>query len=219
MADVKISALPASTTPLAGTETVPLVQSGVTKKVSVANLTAGRQVAMSSIFTNTWTSSGSFVRNVQWDGAQFYQSDDGNSLLGFPSFRWNTVYAVTGTINTSDGNEKQDISALDAAEKRVAARLKTLVKKFKFKDAVAQKGDDARIHVGWVAQEVQSAFESEGLDSSRYGLFCSDTWYEVDGSAVDDAGAFYTKESAGAVEKTRLGLRYEELLAFVIAAS
>lgn len=49
MADAKISALPASTTPLAGTEVVPIVQSGVTKQVSVANLTAGRAVAAASI--------------------------------------------------------------------------------------------------------------------------------------------------------------------------
>jgi len=38
MADIKISQLPAATTPLAGTEEVPLVQSGTTKKVSVTNL-------------------------------------------------------------------------------------------------------------------------------------------------------------------------------------
>lgn len=42
MADVKISGLPASTTPLAGTEVLPIVQSTATKQVSVANLTAGR---------------------------------------------------------------------------------------------------------------------------------------------------------------------------------
>jgi hypothetical protein len=42
MADKKISALTASTTPLAGTEVLPIVQSGATVKVSVANLTAGR---------------------------------------------------------------------------------------------------------------------------------------------------------------------------------
>lgn len=44
MADVKISQLPASTTPLAGTELVPIVQSGVTKQSTVAqftNATAG----------------------------------------------------------------------------------------------------------------------------------------------------------------------------------
>ena len=49
MADVKISALPASTTPLAGTEVLPIVQSGVTKQVSVANLTAGRAVSASTL--------------------------------------------------------------------------------------------------------------------------------------------------------------------------
>jgi hypothetical protein len=42
MADLKISALPASSTPLAGTEVLPIVQSSATKQVSVANLTAGR---------------------------------------------------------------------------------------------------------------------------------------------------------------------------------
>ena len=42
MADVKISALPASTTPLAGTEVLPIVQSGATVKVAVSDLTAGR---------------------------------------------------------------------------------------------------------------------------------------------------------------------------------
>jgi hypothetical protein len=49
MADTKISALPASTTPLAGTEVLPIVQSGVTRQVSVANLTAGRSVSASQL--------------------------------------------------------------------------------------------------------------------------------------------------------------------------
>lgn len=52
MADTKISALTAATTPLAGTEVLPIVQSGVTKQVSVANLTAGRTVSAST-FTST----------------------------------------------------------------------------------------------------------------------------------------------------------------------
>jgi hypothetical protein len=46
MADKKISALTASTTPLAGTEVLPIVQSGSTVKVAVSNLTAGRSVGM-----------------------------------------------------------------------------------------------------------------------------------------------------------------------------
>jgi hypothetical protein len=44
MADTKISALTASTTPLAGTEVLPIVQSGTTKKVSVDDLTTGKTV-------------------------------------------------------------------------------------------------------------------------------------------------------------------------------
>jgi hypothetical protein len=49
MADSKISALPASTTPLAGTEVLPIVQSSATKQVSVANLTAGRAISATQL--------------------------------------------------------------------------------------------------------------------------------------------------------------------------
>jgi hypothetical protein len=48
MADLKISQLTGATTPLAGTEVLPVVQSSTTVKVSVANLTAGRAVSMAS---------------------------------------------------------------------------------------------------------------------------------------------------------------------------
>jgi len=54
MADTKISALPASAVPLAGTEVLPIVQSGSTKQVSVANLTAGRSFdALGMTLTST----------------------------------------------------------------------------------------------------------------------------------------------------------------------
>lgn len=53
MADTKISGLPASTTPLAGTEELPIVQSGVTRKVSVANLTAGRAISATQLTLTT----------------------------------------------------------------------------------------------------------------------------------------------------------------------
>lgn len=53
MADTKISGLPASTTPLAGTEELPIVQSGVTRKVSVANLTAGRALSATQMTLTT----------------------------------------------------------------------------------------------------------------------------------------------------------------------
>ena len=58
MADKKISALDPATIPLAGTEVLPIVQSGTTDNVSVANLTAGRAVAVGSL-----ASSGNITEN------------------------------------------------------------------------------------------------------------------------------------------------------------
>jgi len=53
LADSKISALPASTTPLAGTEVLPIVQSSTTKQVTVANLTAGRAISATQLTLTT----------------------------------------------------------------------------------------------------------------------------------------------------------------------
>lgn len=55
MADLKISQLPAATTPLAGTEVLPIVQSGTTKQVSIDNLTAGKAVSASTVSATTVT--------------------------------------------------------------------------------------------------------------------------------------------------------------------
>jgi hypothetical protein len=51
MADKKISALTAATTPLAGTEVLPIVQGGATVKVSVDNLTTGKVVTTGPIIS------------------------------------------------------------------------------------------------------------------------------------------------------------------------
>jgi hypothetical protein len=55
MADLKISQLPAATTPLAGSEVLPIVQSGTTKQVSIDNLTAGKAVSATSVSATTVT--------------------------------------------------------------------------------------------------------------------------------------------------------------------
>jgi len=49
MTNTKISALTSATTPLAGTETLPIVQSSATVKTTVANLTAGRDVSTATL--------------------------------------------------------------------------------------------------------------------------------------------------------------------------
>ena len=122
--------------------------------------------------------------------------------LGSGSYRFDNIYATNGTIQTSDRNEKQDIAELTDAETRVAVAAKGLLRKFKWKSAVKEKGDEARIHFGIIAQDLQDAFTAEGLDASDYAMWCSDTW---------------TDEETGE-EQTRLGVRYSELLAFIIAA-
>lgn len=49
MSDKKISALPPATTPLTGTETLPIVQGGTTVKVPVSDLTTGRNISTGNI--------------------------------------------------------------------------------------------------------------------------------------------------------------------------
>jgi hypothetical protein len=53
MADKKISALTSATTPLAGTEVLPIVQSGATVKVAVSDLTAGRAISATQLTLTT----------------------------------------------------------------------------------------------------------------------------------------------------------------------
>jgi hypothetical protein len=66
MADKKISALTSASTPLAGTEVLPIVQSGATVQVSVANLTAGRAVGSAG---GTFTDN--FVQGTAAKGVNF----------------------------------------------------------------------------------------------------------------------------------------------------
>jgi hypothetical protein len=122
--------------------------------------------------------------------------------LGSSSYRFNDIFATNGTINTSDRNEKQDIAELSDAEQRVAVAAKGLLRKFRWRNAVAEKGDEARTHFGIIAQDLQAAFAAEGLDAGDYAMFISSTW---------------TDEDTGE-ERNRMGVRYSELLAFIIAA-
>ena len=163
---------------------------------------------------------------------------DGNNRddvidLGFANARFDDIFATNNAIQTSDRNEKQDIAELSDAETRVAVVAKGLMRKYRWKKAVAEKGDNARTHFGIIAQDLQDAFAAESLDASDYAMFCSDTWWEkeisVDAVEADEANGeeakdaytyMDTKDEAtdGYTEKTRLGVRYSELLAFIISA-
>jgi hypothetical protein len=163
---------------------------------------------------------------------------DNSQNLGSGSFRWGTVFAGTGTINTSDAREKQSVAELTDAEKRAALKCKTLLRSYKFNDSVAVKGDAARRHFGVVAQDVMAAFREEGLDPFAYGVVCHDVWADVfepiyttrkitervwdkelgwqdiEVEEEYDTGERKQVSFAG----SRYGVRYDELFAFVLAA-
>jgi hypothetical protein len=119
MADAKISQLTASATPLAGTEVLPIVQSSTTKKVSVANLTAGRAVSALSFEATAGnisvTGPGNILQvlngasvqiqnspvtanwNLATSGSGLSINSPQNGTLGIAN---NT--AITGTLNITD---------------------------------------------------------------------------------------------------------------------
>jgi hypothetical protein len=186
---------------------------------------------------------GSAPRIVPTNGSGV--STDNYADLGESNARFDDIY-VLSVISTSDRNEKQDIAELSDAEQRVALAAKGLMRKFRWKNRVAEKGDDARIHCGIIAQDLQAAFAAEGLDAGDYAMFISTTWWETqtevpavdavaevldeEGNVVTEAveavdaytrtDTYETQEEApeGATERTRLGVRYSELLAFIIGA-
>lgn len=105
MADQKISQLTAATTPLAGTEVVPLVQSGVTKKVSVVDLTAGCSVSVADLTATT----GNIIIGTAGKGIDFSATaGTGTSelLADYEEGNWtpNVTCLTSGTITLSAAN-------------------------------------------------------------------------------------------------------------------
>lgn len=166
---------------------------------------AGLTIACTSATKGTFLPSGSM-----------FSSNNSRVDLGAATNTWDNAYVNGGAWTGSDINLKQDIEDLDEAELNVAKSLKRLIKKFRLKESVFQKGDNARIHFGVIAQEVKSAFETEGLDPFKYALIGEDTWWEKQNeSGVYD---FKHEETEGYTKKTKMSVRYEQLLAFIITA-
>jgi hypothetical protein len=100
MSDKKISQLTGATTPLAGTEVLPIVQSGVTKKVAVNDLTAGKNVGMANaLFSNGFIIQTGGVN--RWivekgtnDSLAIYRYNDAGGYAGNPV----TIDRVSGTV-------------------------------------------------------------------------------------------------------------------------
>jgi hypothetical protein len=103
MSNSKISALTSATTPLAGTETLPIVQSSTTKQVSVANLTAGRSVSVADLTATT----GNIVIGTSGKGIDFSATPGTGTSELFADYEEGSVTigftASTGTI-TADAS-------------------------------------------------------------------------------------------------------------------
>ena len=123
MADAKISALPSATTPLAGTETFPLVQSGATKKATIADVT--NRLGLGTMATQNATSvaiSGGSVNGTPIGASspstgKFSNDTSAESVLqtnpgtpGIPSNPSSELFTIGFSLA---GGASQDISAID----------------------------------------------------------------------------------------------------------
>jgi hypothetical protein len=132
-------------------------------------------------------------------GGNVYSGKDNNlNALGLPNKRWSTVFAGTGTINTSDRREKVWRGGMSDAELAAARRIINELGFFQWSDSVAEKGEDgARMHFGVRAQEAARILIEEGVEqeqpidfasdayltedqrpSFRTGFLCFDTWQD-----------------------------------------
>ena len=118
MSNIKISQLNNATTPLAGTEVVPIVQSGSTKKVSVSNIVAGKQDTLTLTTTGTSgaaTLVGSTLNIPQYSGGSANPSVIALSATDGTAVTGTTVDTLSRSLlipaNTFTGNGMLEILA------------------------------------------------------------------------------------------------------------
>lgn len=141
----------------------------------VDGATATGSVPTRLVFSTTPTGSlAPSARMIITEPGHVSPGADNTQTLGAGSFRWSTVYAGTGTINTSDAREKTDVRQFTAAEMRAAKNLAREIGVYQWLASIAEKGDAARLHIGMTVQRAIELMEAEGLDPWRYGFICCD---------------------------------------------
>ena len=114
----------------------------------------------------------------------------------------------------SDQKLKQQIDRID--DKLLDAWEDVNLVQFKYNDAVEQKGkDNARLHTGYVVQQIDKACASHGVDISEYGLYCHEEYpEETEEVEVEQADGTKTKERKVIREANEhYSLRYTEVYA------
>jgi hypothetical protein len=123
MSDTKISQLPAASTPLGGTEVLPLVQSGETKKVTVSQLRATAVTAVTG--TAPVVSSGGLTPAISMAAANtstngYLTSTDWNTFNGKGS---GTITGVTATSPVVSSGGTAPVISMPAASTSASGYL------------------------------------------------------------------------------------------------
>ena len=130
--------------------------------------------------------------------ATFEPAVDNTYNLGTGGLRWKEIFAANGTINTSDGTEKQ-VRQLGIDEAVLRAWGKVNFAQFKWNAAVEEKGENARWHFGVI-------------DPFAYGLLCYNEWQDHYTDVLDEHGVPTGEQVLSIKAGARYGIRYEEAL-------
>ena len=122
--------------------------------------------------------------------------------LGDSSRKWKAVYAVNGSIQTSDRNQKENINGIAEKYEALFSRLQPVT--FELKG-----GEHDRVHVGFIAQDVKEAMEEVGLTNEEFAAYCVDTKKVFDEKTEQDNEVL--DENGNPIEM--YSLRYTEFIA------
>ncbi|KAB0331785.1 tail fiber domain-containing protein [Janthinobacterium sp. PLB04] len=112
----------------------------------------------------------------EFTAARLLPAADNAHDIGSAATAYRTIYARTGTINTSDARLKCDFRDLTAAEIAAAKDIASAIGAYRWRDAVDCKGAAAREHVGPTVQAAIEIMQAHGLDPFNYGFICHDIW-------------------------------------------
>ncbi|MGF6116702.1 hypothetical protein ABIE30_000630 [Janthinobacterium lividum] len=180
---------------------------------SVAGGTGGYILAVSFQDAGTTTETGSLLSisgagNLTVAGrvsaANIVPIADNTHTVGTAALAYATLYARTGTINTSDARLKCDFRDLTAAEIAAAKDIARAIGAYRWRDAVDCKGPDAREHVGPTVQRAIEIMQAHGLDPFNYGFICHDTWEQqtIEHPAIEARPAIPATEAAPEVRNS-----------------
>ncbi|WEU80537.1 tail protein [Klebsiella phage Emom] len=117
------------------------------------------------------------ARFSSWDiTAHIVPTSTASKDIGSNTNRVRDLYLVNAPNVTSDSRKKSFIKPIDDA---LLDAWETIpFSQWKLNDSVAQKGDAARWHVGYIAQKVEEALKAKGLNPDAYGLitYGEDGW-------------------------------------------